>query len=113
MKGNVKYDRELRDLARRRGATLFTIDVDGPLIKGRITGQGTLSRREARQLTRMVARLSVPRCRKCGCTEQDCRRCVGKTGEPCAWVREHPPHPEGPICSACVSTDQPTPETRP
>src|SRR5581483_139192 len=56
VKGNVKYDRELRDLARRRGATLFTIDVDGPLIKGRITGQGTLSRREARQLTRMVAR---------------------------------------------------------
>jgi hypothetical protein len=34
-------------------------------------------------------------CRVCGCTENDCRQCVEKTGKPCCWVAED-------LCSACV-----------
>lgn len=34
------------------------------------------------------------RCRVCGCTDTDCRRCIAKTGEPCFWV-------EPDLCSAC------------
>lgn len=34
------------------------------------------------------------RCRDCGCTANDCRQCVEKTGGPCAWV-------EADLCSAC------------
>jgi len=30
----------------------------------------------------------------CGCTDDDCRQCVEKTGEPCYWV-------EPDLCSAC------------
>lgn len=33
-------------------------------------------------------------CRVCGCTDADCRRCIEKTGAPCAWV-------EPGLCSAC------------
>lgn len=33
-------------------------------------------------------------CRKCGCTDEDCRQCIAKTGEPCSWV-------EADLCSAC------------
>jgi chromosome partitioning protein len=34
------------------------------------------------------------KCRICGCTEGDCRRCVEKTGIPCHWVEDD-------LCSAC------------
>ena len=36
-------------------------------------------------------------CSKCGCTDDDCRQCIEKTGEPCHWVNE-----EHSLCSACV-----------
>lgn len=36
----------------------------------------------------------VRRCRGCGCTEDNCSRCVELTGEVCSWI--------GPdLCSAC------------
>lgn len=35
-------------------------------------------------------------CRKCGCTDKDCRICVERTGWPCSWVDE-----EHTLCSAC------------
>jgi hypothetical protein len=36
----------------------------------------------------------VRKCRVCGCTDDDCRQCIEKTGEPCYWVEED-------LCSAC------------
>ena len=33
-------------------------------------------------------------CRICGCTDDDCRQCIEKTGSPCYWV-------ELDLCSAC------------
>lgn len=35
------------------------------------------------------------KCVACGCTDQDCRGCVERTGEPCSWA-------EPGICSACT-----------
>ena len=35
------------------------------------------------------------KCRVCGCTQNDCRQCIEKTGEPCHWVEDD-------LCSACV-----------
>lgn len=50
------------------------------------------------------------RCRVCGCTDDDCRQCVEKTGEPCRWV-------EADLCSACqnepIRIDRPTFRTFP
>lgn len=34
-------------------------------------------------------------CRVCGCTDDDCRQCIEKTGEPCRWVAPD-------LCSACA-----------
>jgi hypothetical protein len=34
------------------------------------------------------------KCRVCGCTDNDCRGCVERTGEQCFWV-------ETGLCSAC------------
>lgn len=36
----------------------------------------------------------VPRCRECGCTDDNCDGCVERTGAPCWWVEEN-------LCSAC------------
>lgn len=38
--------------------------------------------------------LEKRRCRVCGCTDDDCRQCIAKTGKPCHWV-------EMDLCSAC------------
>lgn len=35
-------------------------------------------------------------CKICGCTDEDCRQCIQKTGMPCHWVGPN-------LCSACVS----------
>jgi hypothetical protein len=40
----------------------------------------------------------VRRCRVCGCTDNDCRQCIAKTGKPCHWV-------EPDLCSACVEEE--------
>ena len=37
----------------------------------------------------------VRSCRVCGCTDNDCRQCIEKTGEPCYWVAAD-------LCSACI-----------
>lgn len=34
-------------------------------------------------------------CRQCGCTDDDCSKCIEKTGEPCHWVTED-------LCSSCA-----------
>lgn len=35
------------------------------------------------------------KCKVCGCTQDDCQRCIAKTGRPCTWTAEN-------LCSACV-----------
>jgi len=40
-------------------------------------------------------RKPVRRCRICGCTDDDCRQCIEKTGAPCFWI-------EPDLCSACA-----------
>lgn len=58
-----------------------------------------------------------PKCRVCGCTDDDCRQCIDRTGAPCSWVPEQG-NEEGPICSACAEApdddldDHLTPELR-
>ena len=39
----------------------------------------------------------APRCRVCGCTDDDCFDCYVRTGAPCCWV-------EADLCSACEAT---------
>jgi hypothetical protein len=36
------------------------------------------------------------RCRVCGCTQNNCERCVEKTGGSCCWVEDD-------LCSACAT----------
>lgn len=35
------------------------------------------------------------KCRICGCTDDDCRRCIEISGEPCFWVLDD-------LCSVCA-----------
>lgn len=39
--------------------------------------------------------MSARKCRVCGCTDNDCRQCIERVGEPCTWV-------EVDLCSACT-----------
>jgi len=41
------------------------------------------------------------KCRVCGCTDDDCRNCIERTGEPCYWVEED-------LCSACADQKEGT-----
>ena len=34
-------------------------------------------------------------CRECGCTDNDCRGCIARTGQACYWVGDD-------LCSACL-----------
>jgi hypothetical protein len=38
---------------------------------------------------------SAGTCRVCGCTDDNCRQCIEKTGGPCHWVEDD-------LCSACA-----------
>lgn len=40
----------------------------------------------------------VRTCRACGCTDDDCAKCIERTGQPCSWV-------EADLCSAHASTN--------
>lgn len=42
---------------------------------------------------------TVRKCRVCGCTDNDCKGCIEKTGKPCYWTEED-------LCSACVPEPQ-------
>lgn len=44
----------------------------------------------------LVEMILQRRCRRCGCTDDDCRQCIARTGEPCSWVEDE-------LCSACVT----------
>jgi hypothetical protein len=39
-------------------------------------------------------------CRICGCTDDNCRACVEKTGAPCFWIEDN-------LCSACLNEAYP------
>lgn len=54
------------------------------------------SRRAQRAIDETMAALDTGVCRVCGCTNDDCRQCIAKTGEPCYWV-------EADLCSACAA----------
>lgn len=41
-----------------------------------------------------IMAMTTQKCRICGCTDDDCRQCIERTGKPCYWV-------EGDLCSAC------------
>lgn len=34
-------------------------------------------------------------CKECGCSDNDCRCCIERTGKPCSWIDQH-------LCSACA-----------
>jgi hypothetical protein len=42
------------------------------------------------------------RCHKCGCTDDDCSRCIARTGSPCSCADE-----DHTLCSACVESPAP------
>ncbi|RYG48265.1 MAG: TraR/DksA family transcriptional regulator, partial [Chitinophagaceae bacterium] len=44
--------------------------------------------------------IKVRSCRVCGCTEDNCQKCVEKTGHPCHWVAKD-------LCSACQEHKDP------
>lgn len=48
---------------------------------------------------RDVELIEKQHCRECGCTNDNCRGCVERTGEPCEWV-------EADLCSACAGTSE-------
>jgi hypothetical protein len=44
----------------------------------------------------------VGECRVCGCTDNDCRRCIARTGIRCAWLTS-----KHDLCTACVNHLEP------
>jgi hypothetical protein len=46
-----------------------------------------------------VAPTDKQQCRVCGCTDDNCRDCIKRTGRACSWVMRD-------LCSACASPSQ-------
>ena len=44
---------------------------------------------------KVIGKSRLNKCRICGCTDDDCRQCIIKLGEPCHWVQPD-------LCSACA-----------
>ncbi len=40
----------------------------------------------------------IAKCKKCGCTENDCSKCIEAQGKPCYWVTKD-------LCSRCFTYD--------
>jgi len=55
---------------------------------------------EKAEAMRIAMHGTVRNCRVCGCTDEDCRQCVEKTGMPCFWVEDD-------LCSACSTKADP------
>lgn len=49
-------------------------------------------------LRKASRRAEIRRCRTCGCTDDDCRQCIEKTGQACHWIAED-------LCSACAPAE--------
>ena len=59
-------------------------------------GLGARARRRTKRAQTSAQSETVRSCRVCGCTEEDCRQCIERTGEPCSWVEQD-------LCSACAA----------
>lgn len=67
----------------------------------RTEGDLAVAIREATTAGRALAAAGVTWCRECGCTDNDCSRCIERTGSPCAWV--DPWHAgSSNLCTACL-----------
>ncbi len=41
-------------------------------------------------------KIKIGVCRRCGCTDADCSKCIKRTGVPCHWAMPD-------LCSACTT----------
>jgi hypothetical protein len=64
----------------------------------RYSGRRFLDLGDARQRGLPLVASMIRKCRVCGCTDNDCRQCIAKTGGPCIWVTPD-------LCSACEERD--------
>lgn len=67
------------------------LEEEERLAHGRLLRYGT----EVADVEETTAEEVAGVCRVCGCTDEDCRQCITKTGKPCCWV-------EADLCSACA-----------
>jgi hypothetical protein len=51
---------------------------------------------EPKKPKREPARVEMPHCRICRCTEANCSKCIERTGKPCSWATA-----KKDLCSAC------------
>jgi len=58
----------------------------------------TRSLARAQRARTRIRNTNVRRCRECGCSDDDCRQCIERTGRPCHWV-------DADLCSACVAME--------
>lgn len=66
------------------------------VMKIRLNEAATIANHVGLDLADFVCEVIAPRCRVCGCTQEDCSQCIEKTGQPCTWVEED-------LCSACCN----------
>lgn len=88
----------------RRGKSSHTTDANAEHELVRAFREGYVrmapldfsARMQLETLARAMASgfLPGPSCSSCGCTEEDCSRCIRVTGEPCRWILPD-------RCSAC------------
>ncbi len=100
--GGNNYDR-LECMNAKCGRSVICESCGGRLVESLsrdATPQCSCAREDVAELTPWMlgslgAMRSVPMCRVCGCTDDDCSGCIARTGAPCRWI-------EPDLCSACM-----------
>lgn len=59
---------------------------------------GFFRRRTERNLRAKPFAVRVRKCRRCGCTDNDCSGCIARTGFPCSWAAKLKD-----VCTACLT----------
>jgi hypothetical protein len=72
--------------------------MGGTRLPGRHRVRPADSRQPSLHLTPALAASTPRTCRVCGCTDDDCRQCIARTGIACHWVAAD-------LCSACAPPD--------
>lgn len=96
-RGNAhKFTPEEAREAGRKGGEAISRNREYMRAIGRKGGEARSVTMQLRQsAAQATIDLEPQRCNKCGCTDEDFRGCVKRTGQPCRWVRRN-------LCSACV-----------
>ncbi len=87
---NIRYTPERQAESNRRAREVWAPEQE----RSNAYDRAYMRDRKARLICELPPEPVGQQCAACGCTDNDCRNCIGRTGQPCHWIAIN-------LCSAC------------